>query len=151
MEKNSEPIVERKYEFKGTGIDTVKLVYKDKEFEFKRNVDLSKRLQSINVNARKKMIFDLAKDGKTIKDLTIEIKKNDKTYYDNSNVKALEEIYVAEDTSSLFDELSIKLFNMSLEELFEDIGIETEDEVVKFSEDFSRALISKKEQIPSGR
>lgn len=140
----------KKYDFIKKDKDITILKYKEKEFEIKKDVRLMKDFQDLNNRARKRMIFDLAKDGLSIKQLTIENKKDGKTYYDNSNAKAMEETYVNEVSLELFDELSQRYFKMGLADLIQDIGLTEENEVTKFSEDFIQSLLGKKIEIPSG-
>ena len=140
-----------KYEFLKKDEDITILKYKEKEFEIKKDVRLMKDFQDLNNRARKRMIFDLAKDGISIKQLTIETKKDGKTYYDNSNAKAMEETYVNEISLELFNELSNRYFKMDLTTLIQDIGLTEENEETKFSEDFLQALLGQKIEIPSGR
>lgn len=140
----------KKYDFIKKDEDITILKYKEKEFEIKKDVRLMKDFQDLNNRARKRMIFDLAKDGLSIKQLTIENKKDGKTYYDNSNAKAMEETYVNEVSLELFDELSQRYFKMGLADLIQDIGLTEENEVTKFSEDFIQSLLGKKIEIPSG-
>ena len=124
-----------KYKFEKTVEDNYKLTYKDKEFVIKSNVKVITELQSLVVNARKKMITELAKNGSSIKNLTIETKENGKTYYDNSNAKELEKIYQEEATMEYFNNKSIELFNMDLQSLLSDIGLENADEVQQFGKE----------------
>lgn len=140
----------KKYDFIKKDEDITILKYKEKEFEIKKDVRLMKDFQDLNNRARKRMIFDLAKDGLSIKQLTIENKKDGKTYYDNSNAKAMEETYVNEVSLELFDELSQRYFKMGLADLIQDIELTEENEVTKFSEDFIQSLLGKKIEIPSG-
>ena len=142
----------KKYDFIKKDEDITILKYKEKEFEIKKDVRLMKDFQDLNNRARKRMIFDLAKDGLSIKQLTIKIenKKDGKTYYDNSNAKAMEETYVNEVSLELFDELSQRYFKMGLADLIQDIGLTEENDVTKFSEDFIQSLLGKKIEIPSG-
>lgn len=137
-----------KYKFEKTTEDNYKLTYKDKEFVIKSNVKVITELQSLVVNARKKMITELAKNGSSIKNLTIETKENGKTYYDNSNAKELEKIYQEEATMEYFNNKSIELFNMDLQELLTDIGLETSDEVQEFTTQLVSCL-SGKDLIPT--
>lgn len=140
----------KKYDFIKKDEDITILKYKEKEFEIKKDVRLMKDFQDLNNRARKRMIEDYAEKGKSIKSLTIEIKKDGKTYYDNSNAKAMEETYVNEVSLELFDELSQRYFKMGLADLIQDIGLTEENEVTKFSEDFIQSLLGKKIEIPSG-
>lgn len=129
-----------KYKFEKHTEDYYKLVYKDKEFAFKSNVNTTKELQSLIVNARKKIIFDLTQEGKSVKDLTIEKKVNGKTYYDNSNKVAYEQIYYEQVMVDYLDKKSNELFGMNIEELMKDIGLETSEEGEKFGVDFMNCL-----------
>lgn len=123
-----------KYEF-NVKDDEVTLKYKDKEFKFKTTVSLISELQKIGAKAEKKMIMDCVSNGQSIKDLTVEVKKDGKTYYDNSNREALKEIYQNELTLEFFDEKCKEFFNMTMLELADDIGLETEEEGEKFTVD----------------
>lgn len=125
-----------KYEFIKIDEDNTKLKYKDKEFTFTRNVKLVSEMQGIIKKSRIKIIQDLAKDGISIKSLTIETKKDGKTYYDNSNKAELEKIYQEEAMLEFLDNKCQEIFNMSIEELLQDIGLTTEQEGEKFAKDF---------------
>ena len=129
-----------KYEFIKVDEDTTKLKYKDKEFEFKRNVKLVSEMQSLVMKARIKMIQDFAKEGQSIKELVIEKKINGKTYYDNSNKDELEKIYQEQMTLEYFNDKCKEIFNMDLQTLIEDIGLVTEEEGAKFSQEFLNCL-----------
>lgn len=131
----------KKYEFIKNGIDDYTLKYKDKEINFKSNVDVVNRLQNSIANARLKMIKDLAKEGISLKDLTIEKKENGKTYYDNTNKDELEKAYTQQEQSKVFMEIIKELFGMDITELFLDIGLATEEESEQFSEEFGQILV----------
>ena len=60
-----------KYDFKTIDNDTTELSYKDKKFVIKRDIELMKELQSAIFKAKKKLVFDLAKEGLTKADLVI--------------------------------------------------------------------------------
>lgn len=115
--------------------DDVTLKYKDKEFTFKRDVKLISELQGLVMEARQRMIEDYAEKGKSIKSLTIETKKDGKTYYDNSNKNELEKIYQEKVTLEFYNNKCIELFGMDLTNLMQDIGLTTEDEGSKFAND----------------
>lgn len=129
-----------KYQFIKVDEDTTKLKYKDKEFEIKRNVKLVSEIQALVMKARVKMIQDFAKQGISVKDLTIETKKDGKTYYDNSNKAELEKIYQEEVTLEYFNNKYQELFGMDMTGLIQDIGLEKEDEISKFSEELVQCL-----------
>ena len=128
-----------KYKFEKIDSDTTKLSYKDKEFEIKRDVDLTKKMQGLYMKARTKMMVDLAKEGITKKDLTIEKKENGKTYYDNSNVTEIENNYIQMASLDLYNEISEKYTGLDLQALMEDIGL-NEDEAEEFGIEFTKAL-----------
>jgi hypothetical protein len=132
-----------KYEFIKINDDVNKLKYKDKEFEFKTNVKLISEMQGLIAEARIQMIQDFAKKGQSIKDLTIEVKKDGKTYYDNSNKQELENIYNEKLTLEFFNNKCIELFKMDLVELMNDIGLETEEETTKFASELVNHLSGK--------
>ena len=131
-----------KYIFEKIDNDTTKLKYKDKEFEIKKDVDLTKKIQGLYMKARTKMMVDLAKEGITKKDLTIEKKENGKTYYDNSNITELEKTYTEMASLDLYNEIAQKYTKMDLTELMEDIGL-TDKEAEQFGVEFSIALQGK--------
>lgn len=128
-----------KYKFEKVDADTTKLKYKDKEFEFKRDVDLQTKMQGLYMKARTKMMVELAKDGVTKEDLIVKKKKDGKTYYDNSNVLEIEKTYLQLVSLDLYDEISKKYTNMTLQELMVDIGL-TETETEEFGGWFAKAL-----------
>ena len=128
-----------KYKFEKVDNDTTKLSYKDKEFLIKRDVDLVRKIQSLYIKARTKMMVDLSKEGMTRKDLTIEKKENGKTYYDNSNVTEIENTYIQMASLDLYNDISKDCTGMELQELMEDIGL-NETEAEEFGAGFSNAL-----------
>lgn len=129
-----------KYEFIKVDEDTSKLKYKDKEFTIKNTVKIVSEIQGIIMQSRIKAIQDLAKQGQSIKDLTIERKENGKTYYDNSNRKELEAIYQQQAILEFFDNKCINICGMTLSELMSDIGLSSEDDGEKFAQEFMQYL-----------
>lgn len=115
--------------------DIVCLKYKDKEFKFKVNVKLISEMQGIVMEARKKIIQDLAEKGQSVKNLVIETKKDGKTYYDNSNKEELERVYQEELTIEFFNNKCLEFFGMDLATLMTDIGLSTEEDGSRFSQD----------------
>lgn len=137
-----------KYSFTSIDTDTTELTYKDKRFEVHKDVDLMKRMQSIPIKARTAMMLDLSKKGITKKDLVIERKEGNKTYYDNSNLLEVEEVYTNQASVDIIDELCQKYFNMGLAELITDIGLD-ENETEKFGADLMSAFSGiKKDDFP---
>lgn len=138
--------MEKKYEFIQRGKDDYILKYKDKEIEFSSSVDIVKKMQEAIKNARLKMIFDLGKNNMTIKDLIKEEKKDGKTYFDNSNKDELEQIYLQDEQSKVFLEVTEKMFGIELEKLLIDMDLTDTKEIEEFSTDLGRVLVG---QFPS--
>lgn len=139
----------KKYEITKVSTDNYILKYKDKSFEFKTDITLANEMQGIYKTARVKMIKDLAKDGISLKDLSIETKKDGKTYVDNTNRTELENAYIEDAMTEFFDNLCKSKFGMTLAELLIDIGIvEDTKEVEKFASELTSALTG---TTPSGR
>jgi hypothetical protein len=131
----------KKYEFIKNGTDDYTLKYKDKEINFNSNVSIVNRLQNTIVEARKKMMIDLAKEGMTVKDLIIERKENGKTYYDNTNKDELEKAYIEDVQGKIFSEVIKELLGIDLAELYLEIGITTDEENEEFVEEFGNILV----------
>lgn len=131
-----------KYEFIKQDEDTTILKYKDKSFEIKKDVELQKEIESVNKNARVKMMVDLTKQGITSNDLVVIRKEGSKTYEDKSNLIQLEQSYMQEASIDLFQNLSNRYFGMNLEDLIKDMGL-NEEEASKFGNDFAYALAGK--------
>ena len=130
-----------KYEFIKKDEDTTILKYKDKEFEFIRDVSLMINLQSINFTARNKMLKDLAKQGMTVGDLITVEKKNGKTYENDTNVRWIERRYIIEETTKLFDKCCNKFTKMGMSELMEDIGISEPKDSAEFGNSLREAIM----------
>lgn len=131
-----------KYEIIKNGTDDYTLKYKDKEFNFKTDIQIMTKIQGANKTARTRLIMDLAKQGISIKDLTIEKKENGKTYLDNSNKAELEKAYMDEETANVFSEICKDKFGMDLTELILDIDLD-EKETEKFAVELVQALTGK--------
>lgn len=136
-----------KYKFEIVDNDTTKLTYKDKEFKIKRNINLLKRTQEVYFKARTKMMVDLTKQGITKKDLIIEKKENGKTYYDDTNIREIENDYIEMENLEIYNSIAEDYTGMSWIELIEDIGLE-ESDVEEFAFNFAKSLQGK-DKTPS--
>lgn len=136
-----------KYKFEVIDNDTTKLTYKDKEFKIKRNINLLKRTQEVYFKARTKMMVDLTKQGITKKDLIIEKKENGKTYYDDTNIREIENNYIEMENLEIYNSIAEDYTGMSWIELIEDIGLE-ESDVEEFAFNFAKSLQGK-DKTPS--
>ena len=135
-----------KYEFIKIDEDTTKLKYKDKEFSIRKDIDLLKKLGSIQIKSKTRMYSELAKEGISVKDLEIERHEGNKTLIDKSNIIDLEKYYLDLTAAEVLNEISLKYTTMSIDALITDIGI-AEEESKKFMTDLLKAL--KGEQSPS--
>lgn len=131
----------KKYEFVKNGVDDYTLKYKDKEINFKSNVNIVNRLQETTANAKMRMIKDLSKEGISIKDLTIVTKKDGKTYYDNTNKIELENSYIQQEQTKVFMNIIEETFGMNIMDLFNDIGLNAETEGEEFSTQLGQILV----------
>ena len=140
-----------KYEFIKVDSDTTNLKYKDKVFTIKKDVNLVKKMQECNIKARTKLMVDLTQQGMTKKDLILERKEGNKTYYDNSNFLSVEEAYIQNASQQVYDEICMKYCNMNLTELMEDIELDfsNNDEMEKFGLDLTKALTNQVKGFPS--
>lgn len=136
-----------KYKFEIVDNDTIKLTYKDKEFKIKRNINLLKRTQEVYFKARNKMMVDLTKQGITKKDLIIEKKENGKTYYDDTNLREIENNYIEMENLEIYNSIAEDYTGMSWLELIEDIGLE-ESDIEEFAFNFAKSLQGK-DKTPS--
>lgn len=145
-----------KYEFKMKALDDFELVYTNKDNEektipFKRTVSLASKLQNIDADARFKMFEYLTSHGKSKKDFIIERKdENGKIVVDETNYREFETNFVRKAQFKTIRELYKELFNMTLEEIIVEVGLE-EDEAFVFGTKLREILINgvQDDKIPS--
>lgn len=122
-----------KYEFIKKDIDTYILKYKDKSIEFKTNIGIASKIQKHQEMAEIKLVMDLAKQGMTVNDLKIEKVNNGKKYVDMSSYDEIKNKYKNNALNEVFDEICLDLFNYKLADLALDIGLETADDGIIFT------------------
>lgn len=132
-----------KYQIIKNGIDDYTLSYKDKVFNYKPDIELIKNLQGAPKVARINMLKDLAKEGMSLKQFTIEEKKDGKTYFDNTNKNELENTYIGDAMLKVIDDTCKKTFNLTFAELMADIGLNTQAEQEQFSGELGASLMGK--------
>lgn len=130
----------KKYEIIKDGLDNYILKYKDKEINFKSSVGIVNKLQESIKKARMNLVMDLAKEGKTIKDLIVETEKDGKTIQDHSNKDFIEEGYIQQAQTEAFNEVVKEMLGSSLEELIIDMGL-NENEVEEFGVDIGKCMV----------
>lgn len=145
-----------KYEFKEISLDNYELHYIDKEgkekvIPFKRTVELAKKLQSADADARFEMLEYLTKNGKSKNDFIIEKHENGKTIIDETNYREFEASFIERKQLELALEVYKMLFNMELTDLYLDMGITDKDQekVQEFSLELRDILINGKTKTPS--
>ena len=132
-----------KYKITKNGIDDYTLEYKDKKINFKSDVEIMTELQAVNEIAKQRMIIDLAKQGITMNELVKEVKKDGKTYFDNSNKDEMIKTYTKIIANELFNKAVEKMLGMSLSKLSFEIGIETKEEAEKLSGELGEILVGR--------
>ena len=130
----------KKYEIIKNGMDDYTLKYKDQEINFHSNIDIVTELQKVNKRARLKMVLDLKEQGYTMNDLTQEIKKDGKTYYDNSGKQEIEKAYIEEEQGLVFQEAIEKMFGKTLLQLMQEMEL-NEKEAEEFSTEVGGILV----------
>lgn len=132
--------MKEKYTITKNGVDDYSLKYKDTEIKLHSTVGLAQKIQNVLNEARRKMIIDLATQGKTLNDLVKETKKDGKTIVDTSNADALENLYIEREYSNVFEECVKDMTGKTFVELIQEIGLETEEEGATFGEEIGNIL-----------
>ena len=138
----------KKYEIIKNGKDDYTLKYKDQEINFKSTINIVNELQKVNKKARLNLILDLEEQGKTLKDLVKEEKRDGKTYFDNTNRLELEKIYIEDEQSKVFQDMITKMLGKDLFTLISEMELTTEEEISGFSEELGKVMAG---QTPSGK
>lgn len=131
-----------KYEIIKLGVDKYQLKYKDKVIDFKSDINTTAKMQKATKLGRLEMLKDLAKEGIAIDSFVITQKKDGKTYVDASNKKALEQAYIEDKMTQIFDEICKEKLGLDLQSLINDIEL-NEDEIELFAERLGKALTGK--------
>lgn len=129
----------RKYEIVKNATDDYSLKYKDKEFKFHADLNMKKKMQGVYKTAKIKMLKDLASEGMSLKQFTIEEKKDGKTYSDNTNKAELEKAYIDNEMAEVFNQICVDNFEMDLTDLITDVGLD-DTEIEEFSKELAMAL-----------
>lgn len=145
-----------KYEFKEIGLDDYELHYTDKEgkekvIPFKRTVKLAKELQSVEANAKMKLMEYLTQIGKTKNDFIIEREENGKIIRDETNYRELEKEYLDNQRLLSINEIYKQLFNMEIAELIIDMNVGAQDgeKYNQFSLELGDIILNGKVKTPS--
>ena len=128
------------YQFKKVNDDEYILVVDNKEYPFKRTVDLAKKYQSIDLEATYIVSEFLAERGETLDNTKLRVtrEENGQTIVDESNLKALEKKANTMATNKVLDDVFEKLIGMKYIETLLAVGIDMtkEENVTKFLTEF---------------
>ncbi len=116
------------------------------EIPFKKNVELARRIQSVNANARLKMIKWMKENGYTKNDLIDKIEKKGKIVYDETTYRTIEQGFIQDESTELGLELYKILFNKTVTELITELGFtaDNEDEALRLGTEIN-AIITEKD------
>lgn len=129
-----------KYTIVKNGVDDYSLKYGDTEIKMHSSVGLASKIQNVLNEARKKMIMDLSAQGRSLKSLEVETKKDGKTLIDTSNADALEGLYIEREYTIAFEECVKEMTGKTFVDLIQEIGLTDEGEAEKFGEDIGLIL-----------
>lgn len=136
------------YKFKKIDGDKFTLLYeKDKakkQIEFTRTVKQANRLQSIDSEARFKVMAELTKQGYTMDNnpFVIEKKEGNKTIRDESNLNYLIEQERETVAGQIVIEIIEDTFSMKIDDFVNEIGLDyhNQEQATKFIEEFTFIL-----------
>lgn len=121
----------------------VKSLVNEKELCFKKNVELSRKIQSVNANARLNMIKWMKSEGLKKSDLIETTTENGKTIYDETVYRDLERGFIEDEAIKISNQIFNILFNKSLEEVILELNITNEKEGNRFGIEI-RSILSNK-------
>lgn len=117
--------IEKKFKIEQIDEDTykVKSLVNDNELTFKKNVELSRKIQSVNANARLSMIKWMKSEGLKKSDLIETTTKDGKVIYDEAVYRDLERGFIEDEAIKTANSLFNTLFNKTTEEVLLELGI----------------------------
>lgn len=140
-------IIEKKFDIEKIDDDTykVKSLINDKELTFKRNVELARKIQSVNANARLNMIKWMKEENITKADLIEKTEKNGKIIYDETTYRDLERGFIEDESKKLAESIFNILFGKSAVDVMIELGFNNEyvEEARRFGEEINKILTKK--------
>lgn len=134
------------YKFEKIDNDTYKLIINDKEYTFKRTIDIAKELQSIDMYTTYYLADFLADRGETLDNtkLRVEIKKGNQTIVDESNLNAVKEQARNLAYYDILNKIFKKTIGFNYLDLLKEINIDTSDSkgIEQFVTDFTQVLLN---------
>lgn len=124
--------------------DTYKIVsnLNDETVEVKKTVDLARKMQSINANARLKMIKWMKSEGINKSDLIDKKTVNGKIVYDETTYRDLERGFIADEAAEVSNEIINILCGMSLVDLVIKLGLDDnyQDESLRLGKELNKII-----------
>ena len=136
------------YKFKKIDGDKFIIMYEKnkekKQIEFARTIKTANRLQSIDSEARFRVMKELTEQGYTMDNNPFVVVKTEgnKTIKDESNLNYLIEQEKENTSAIIITEIIQEVFGMNFDDLIPEIGIESTDEkeIIKFVQEFAFIL-----------
>lgn len=148
-----------KYDFKKIETDKFQLNYVNKDgvektIEFKRTIELAKRISSLDAEAHIKMYRYLTEKGLTKKDFCVEVKAEDGSIkIDETNYREFEQEFLQQANYELTNDMFKLTLGMDLITLLQEINFKNDKEAFMFTSKF-RAILNgeanEEEKTPSG-
>lgn len=119
----------KKFEITSIDEDTYKIssLVNGESLTFKKNVELAKKIQNVNANARIKMIKYMKENDIKKEDLITKRVENGKTYYDESSYRLIENGFIQDESMLLFTDIFKTLFDKRADEVLNALGFEDSD------------------------
>lgn len=132
------------YQFKKINDDEYVLISNNKEFPFKRTVDIAKEMQSIDMITTVKVAEFLAERGETYDNTKLRVERieGNNTIIDESNLRMIEKKAKDIATTEVLNKVYKRLFNKSIAEMLKELDITDKTEEIKnFSAELTKVLI----------
>ena len=120
-----------------------KSLVNEKELNFKKNIELSRKIQSVNANARLNMIKWMKSEGLKKSDLIETTTKNGKVIYDETVYRDLERGFIEDEAIKIVGQIFNILFNKSIEEVMLELNITDKNEGNRFGVEIRSVLSNK--------
>lgn len=139
-------MVEKQFEISQIDEDTYKVtsLVNGKELEFKKNVELARKLSNVNADARIKMIKYMKENGITKDDLIEKRNRNGKIYYDETNYRMLEQGFITDNALELARNVFKTLFNIPVEDAVIYLEISSDKESNRLGNELRAILLGEK-------
>lgn len=139
-------MVEKQFKINQLDEDTYEVVslVNDKKLEFKKNVELARKLSNVNADARIKMIKYMKDNGIAKDDLIEKRTKNGKIYYDETNYRMLEQGFITDNALELARNIFKTLFDMQAEDVIVYLEISSDKESNRLGNELRAILLGEK-------